>query len=156
MTDRPDHRENPRGPASRRQRLHHADLDGPGPASAPLVDEEAAAAAAEAGRIGGRPTRDEEVDLDHDPAMEPVYEAGGGEAEGFEMAEEELRENAEQGPATPGVGVRAVREETDRETEVPDPAVYGEADEEDVTEVTRDPAEGRDDPGAGPGLTSER
>jgi hypothetical protein len=88
--------------------------------------------------------------------MEPVYEAGGGEAEGFEMAEEELRENAEQGPATPGVGVRAVREETDRETEVPDPAVYGEADEEDVTEVTRDPGEGRDDPGAGPGLTSER
>jgi hypothetical protein len=122
----------------------------------PLADQEAAAAAAEAGRIGGRPTREEEVDLDHDPSMQAVLEGGGGEAEGFEMAEEELREHAEQGPATPGVEVRAVRAEVDRETEEVDPAVYGEADEEDVTEVTRDPQEGPDDPGAGPGLAADR
>ena len=122
----------------------------------PLADEEAAAAAAEAGRIGGRPTREEEVDMDHDPAMEPVYEAGGGEAEGFELAEEELREHAEQGPATPGVGIRPVREEVDRGTEEVDHAVYGEADEEDVTEVTSDPEEGPDDPGAGPGMAADR
>lgn len=122
----------------------------------PLADEEARAAAAEAGHIGGRPTRELEADMDHDPAMEPVYEAGGGEAEGFELAEEELREHAEHGPAKPGTQVRAVRQEVDRETERPDPATYGEADEEDVTEVVRDPAEGPDDPGAGPGIAADR
>jgi hypothetical protein len=105
----------------------------------PLADEQARAAAREAGAIGGRPTRDLEPDVDHDPAMEPVEEAGGGEAEGFELAEEELRENAEQGPTTPGVGVRPVREETDRETEEPDPAVYGEPDREPVSERRDDP-----------------
>jgi hypothetical protein len=122
----------------------------------PLADEEAAAAAAEAGRIGGEPTRELAPDLPHDPAMDPVYEGGGGESEGFELAEEELRENAEQGPAVPGVGVKAVRAEVDRETEEPDPATYGEPDEEDVTEVVRDPEAGPDDPGAGPGLAADR
>lgn len=120
-----------------------------------FADEEARAAAAEAGAIGGRPTRDLEEDLPHDPAMEPVYEAGGGEAEGFEMAEEELIEHSEHGPARPEVQVR-VREEMDRLTEEPDPGVYGEADQEDVSEVVRDPREGPDDPGAGPGIASER
>lgn len=33
----------------------------------------------------------------NDPAMQPVYEAGGGEQEGFEQSEELLRENAEHG-----------------------------------------------------------
>jgi hypothetical protein len=37
-----------------------------------------------------------------------------------------------------------------------DLATYGEADEEDVTEVVEDPGEGPDDPGRGPGLASER
>jgi hypothetical protein len=36
---------------------------------------------------------------DHDPAMEPVEEAGGGESEGFEQAEQELIEQAEHGDA---------------------------------------------------------
>jgi hypothetical protein len=121
----------------------------------PLAEEEAQAAAAEARRIGGRPTRDLEEDLPHNPAMDPVYEAGGGDAEGWEMAEEELIEHAEHGPAKPGVQIH-VREESDRFTEEPDQAVYGEPDEIDVTEVTRDPREGRDDPGAGPGLTADR
>jgi hypothetical protein len=45
------------------------------------AEAEADAAAAEAGAVGGR--RDE----DEDPAEQPVREAGGGEAEGFEHAE---------------------------------------------------------------------
>src|SRR5215210_725568 len=58
----------------------------------PLADEEAAAAAAEAGAIGGV-AGDEELD----PAERPVREAGGGEAEGFEMAEDDLVEHASHG-----------------------------------------------------------
>ena len=55
-----------------------------------LVREEEAAAAAAARNIGGR-AGDED---DFDPAMRPVYEAGGGEAEGFEQAEADLIRNA--------------------------------------------------------------
>ena len=51
-----------------------------------FAEEEAEAAAAEARNIGGRPTRDLEEDLPHNPAMDPVYEGGGGEAEGKEIA----------------------------------------------------------------------
>jgi hypothetical protein len=121
-----------------------------------LADEEAEAAAAEARAIGGRPTRDLEPEVPHDPASGPVYEAGGGDQEGFEMAEAELIEHAEHGPAKPEAQVR-VREEIDRETEEPDPGVYGEADEIDVTEVTRDPdPDPRDDPGPDPHVTHDR
>src|SRR4051794_11402858 len=95
----------------------------------PLAEEEAEAAAAEAGNIGGRATRDLEEDLPHDPAMDPVYEAGGGESEGFEMAEEELIEHSEHGPARPEVEVH-VREEEGFEESPPDREVYGEADDE--------------------------
>lgn len=56
------------------------------------VREEEAAAAAEAARIGG-----EVPAAGDDPAREPLVEAGGGESEGFELAEEELRENASHG-----------------------------------------------------------
>src|SRR3954452_689631 len=94
----------------------------------PLAEEEADLAREEARNIGGRPTRDLEEDLPHDPAMDPVYEAGGGEAEGFEMAEEELREHTEHGPAKPEVQVR-VREEDLSEEENTTEA-YGEGDEE--------------------------
>jgi hypothetical protein len=55
-----------------------------------LIREEEAAAASDAGHIGGR-AGDEE---DFDPSMRPVYEAGGGEAEGFEQAEADLVDNA--------------------------------------------------------------
>ena len=95
----------------------------------PLADEEAEAAAAEARNIGGRPTRDLEEDLPHDPAMDPVYEAGGGEQEGWEMAEEELIEHSEQGPNRPEAQVR-VREEEISEEGAPDPDLYGDADDE--------------------------
>jgi hypothetical protein len=59
----------------------------------PIVDEEAEAAAAEAAEIGG-PAPDDPVD---DPAQRPLVEGGEGEAEGFELAEEELIENASHG-----------------------------------------------------------
>jgi hypothetical protein len=94
----------------------------------PLAEEEADLAREEARNIGGRPTRDLEEDLPHDPAMDPVYEAGGGEQEGFEMAEEELIEHTEHGPAKPEVQVR-VREEDVSEEENRSES-YGEADEE--------------------------
>jgi hypothetical protein len=57
-----------------------------------LVSDEEEAAAEEAGSIGGRAG-----DEDLDPAERPVIEGGGGEAEGRELAEEELREHAEHG-----------------------------------------------------------
>jgi hypothetical protein len=65
-----------------------------------------------------------------DPALEPLIEAGEGESEGFELAEEELIENASHGDqhsdriaGRDAVGFDDVEE---------DPATYGEADEEDV------------------------
>jgi hypothetical protein len=64
------------------------------------------------GAIGGRAPEDE------DPARRPVEEAGGGEAEGFEQAEEDLREHAEHGDQGPNP-VRAAftpEEESDLET----------------------------------------
>lgn len=104
----------------------------------PLADEEAEAAAAEARAIGGKPTRDLEAELEVDESMRAVYEGGGGEGEGFEMAEAELIEHAQQGPAKPESQIH-VREEVDRETEEVDRAVYGEPDQVDVTEVGHDP-----------------
>src|SRR4051812_35639534 len=94
----------------------------------PLAEEEADLAREEARNIGGRATRDLEEDMPHNPAMDPVYEAGGGEWGGFEMAEEELREHPEHGPAKPEVQVR-VREEDVSEEENTSES-YGEADEE--------------------------
>jgi hypothetical protein len=63
---------------------------GPDPAR-----EEAERAADEAGGIGGR--RGAGQQAGGDPAMDPVYEAGGGESEGFELAERELIEHASHG-----------------------------------------------------------
>ncbi len=90
-------------------------------------------------------------DIEDDPAMEPVREAGGGEAEGFEQAESDLIDHAEHGeghgtPRPEQFGVEAEQ----------DPATYGEADEEDVTEKVADPNEPPDDPGTGPGIAAER
>ncbi|HEX2161785.1 MAG TPA: hypothetical protein VHF88_08195 [Thermoleophilaceae bacterium] len=55
----------------------------------PLVDEQAEAAAREAAEIGG-PDPTPGVD----PAERPRVEGGGGYAEGFEQAEEQLQRNA--------------------------------------------------------------
>jgi hypothetical protein len=54
--------------------------------------QETDAAAAEAARIGGVAG-----DEDLDPAQRPVVEGGGGEAEGFEQAEQALIEHASHG-----------------------------------------------------------
>lgn len=125
-----------------------------------LVEREVAAAASEAGRIGG-PHADDEPD---DPAMAPVYEAGGGEAEGFEAAERDLVENASHGThgRDPSGDAFTPEVESDRST-----AVSGDADHETVSEVTEDVPEpetenepraeaGGDEPAKGPGVTHER
>jgi hypothetical protein len=64
-----------------------------------LVEDEERAAAAEARAIGGTPiddvTESPDDDWHHgDPAFRAVEEAGGGQAEGFEQAEELLIEHA--------------------------------------------------------------
>jgi hypothetical protein len=56
------------------------------------VSEEAEAAAAEAARIGG----DAPIESD-DPSQQPLIESGQGESEGFELAEERLRDIASHG-----------------------------------------------------------
>jgi hypothetical protein len=114
-----------------------------------LVAEEESAAAAEAARIGGVAPHDS-----RDPAMDPVYQAGGGEQEGFELAEAELIENASHGDQTanPLRDAYTPEVETDRST-----AVYGESDRLPSTEVRHDPDEDGDDPMEGdPHLSADR
>jgi hypothetical protein len=105
--------------------------------------EEEDAAAEEAAEIGGE--RDDEleyVELDSRPAgisdeaWRPVEEAGGGEAEGFEEAEAELVERAEN---PHGPSPIADAEDYDEEAVALDQD-YGEADEEYTSE---------DEPGEG-------
>jgi hypothetical protein len=122
---------------------------GADPPTPGLVNEETSAAAAEAAAIGG-PAPDRDAD---DPAMSPVYQAGGGDQEGFEQAEADLIENASHGAgyANPLRDAISPELESDRSS-----AAYGGADDEPVTELTRDPEEGPDDPGAGPGLAADR
>lgn len=86
----------------------------------PIAEEEAEAAAAEAAKIGG-PTPDDFTD---DPAQRPLAEAGEGEAEGFELAEEELIDRAEHGDQKhfPDSDAPPAEEPTD--------ATYGEPDQE--------------------------
>ncbi|MGI9021574.1 MAG: hypothetical protein ACR2G3_12805 [Solirubrobacterales bacterium] len=66
------------------------------PSDDPRVDEEAEAAGREAAAIGGR-ARDEDIP----EAERPLREAGQGEAEGFEIAEEDLVEHASHGDDGP-------------------------------------------------------
>ena len=104
--------------------------------------EQEEAAAEEAAHIGG--DRDDELDYIErdsrpagisDEAWRPVEEAGGGEAEGFEEAEAELIERAEN---PHGPSPIADAGEYDEEAGALD-AEYGEADEEYTSE---------DEPGA--------
>lgn len=92
-------------------------------------------------------------DRKNDPAFEAVDEAGGGVAEGFEQAEEDLIENASHGdgmgdPLTDAIDNENV--EAERST-----AAYGEPDEVDATEVTSDP-EDPDGPGEGTPIAPDR
>jgi hypothetical protein len=73
----------------------------------------------------------------HDPALQPVEEAGGGVAEGFEQAEEELIENASHGDGEGDPLVDAIDNEN-VETE-DSTAAYGEPDQ---AEATEDPSPG--------------
>ncbi len=108
-----------------------------------LAEEEAAAAAAEAAAIGGAAPEE-----DLDPAERPVVEGGGGVAEGFELAEDELARHAShEDPAVPPTEAAfSPEEESDRST-----AAYGEPDEIYPTEVVADTPEAEDEAGAGPG-----
>ena len=87
----------------------------------PVAEEEADAAAAEAARIGG-PAPDDPVE---DPAQRPLVEAGEGEAEGFELAEAELIDNAEHGDEK-----RFPNRDASPPEEPSDTTAFGEADEE--------------------------
>jgi len=93
-----------------------------------LIREEEDAAAAEAGRIGGRSGME-----GMDEAKRSTAEHGGGEAEGFEEAEALLEEQATHGDS----GVDPLRDASRVEQEK-DPAVYGEADEVDSSETDVD------------------
>jgi hypothetical protein len=108
------------------------------------ISVEEQAAGAEARRIGGQ-AGDEHLD----PARRPLYEAGEGDAEGFELAEHDLRDHAEY---TFGEGIP--RPDQMGEEEERDPAVYGEPDEWDTHTVVSDP-EDPDLPAGGPGLTDD-
>jgi hypothetical protein len=71
-------------------------LAGDGDEEPDLVTREEREAAAAAGAIGGRAPDVGGVDPadEVDDAMRPVYEAGGGEQDGFELAERDLIRNA--------------------------------------------------------------
>jgi hypothetical protein len=129
------------------------------------------------------PTVDEDEHV-HDPAFQAVEEAGGGVSEGFETAEGQLIENIENAPDAdrtadafdlddPGTDVdEDVADDVEKVLDDADPgdaiaaphdqealrstAEYGEPDEVDTTEVVRDPDEGGDDPGTGPGIAFDR
>jgi len=103
-----------------------------------LVAQQEAAAAAEAAAIGGTVPADVE-----DPAMDPVYQAGGGEGEGWEAAEADLIENAthDDGHAEPQRDAIAPENESDRAT-----AVYGEADHSRSSELADDEGVPREEP----------
>jgi hypothetical protein len=87
-----------------------------------LAGEQEREAAAEAAAIGG-PVPDPDVD----PADRAVREAGGGESEGFEMAEEDLVRHAthEDPGGDPASDAFTPEVESDRSG-----AEYGEADQE--------------------------
>ena len=61
-----------------------------------------------------------------DPAWEAVEEAGGGESEGFEQAEQELIEHAEHGDPAPDPGTEAFPPEKEADLQTGEP---GEADD---------------------------
>lgn len=92
------------------------------------VRQEEDAAAAEAGKIGGRSGLE-----GMDEAERAAAEHGGGQAEGFEQAEQMLEEQASHGETSvdPLAGAGAVEEERD-------PAVHGDADEFESTETEDD------------------
>ena len=89
-------------------------------------EEEAELAGREAAEIGGTAG-----DEDLDPAERPLVEGGEGEAEGFELAEEELIDHASHAE----FGGNPLEDTYEVEGEEPsDEDVYGEADHEHSSE----------------------
>lgn len=95
-----------------------------------VEDEAEAAAAAEAGAIGGA-----QPNPGLPESERPLAEGGEGEAEGFELAEQELIESASHGdPSGNPLGDRFTPEDSASENL----ASYGEGDDEHVSEKTDD------------------
>ena len=93
-----------------------------------LAEQEASAAAAEAAAIGGPVSSEPAPDEgEPDAAERPLAEAGQGEAEGFEQAEQELIEHASHGDQH--AARRAIEEAPDESDDVL-AAEGGEADRE--------------------------
>jgi hypothetical protein len=110
-------------------REHEENLPEVGEGASPeerRVREEEAAAAREAGRIGGRSGME-----DMDPAERASAEHGGGVAEGFEQAEERLVETASHGD---GRGADPLKDAGEPE-EAPPRGEFGEPDEVESTET---------------------
>jgi hypothetical protein len=83
-----------------------------------FVEEEEAEAAREAAAVGGSVPRDTD-----DPAQQPLIEGGEGEAEGFELAEQDLEDIAEHGDE------KHFPDGLSEPEEAQDPDQYGEPDE---------------------------
>jgi hypothetical protein len=89
------------------------------------VNEQEQEAAREAGEIGGNAG----ADYDGDESQRALSEAGQGESEGFELAEQELIENAShEADSAPDPTHMAGREEASD----PTAQSYGEADSEEI------------------------
>ena len=87
------------------------------------------------GAIGGRVSDDPtEAEREMDEAQRPLSEAGEGESEGFELAEDELEEHASHGDQH---GAGRILEDAAMldEGEEQDPLVAGEADAEDPPDL---------------------
>jgi len=99
-----------------------------------FATREEMAAAAEAAAIGGRHPEAGGADTaEHvDEAMRPVYEAGGGEQDGFELAERDLVRNAshDDGGGFPERDAFTPERESDAAS-----VEYGEADDEELSDV---------------------
>ena len=130
------------------------DID-PGTPEDPLLRREEAAAAREAGGIGGRTPEYEGEEGGPAPEEDrAVIEGGEGVEEGFEVSEGDLRDAATHGENRYDP---AARDFGDEESAGDADAVSGEPDEIDVTETVRDPEAGPgEDPGEGPGISHDR
>lgn len=102
----------------------------PGPDSEREQEE---AAAAEAARIGGSPSSGEDPEVND--AQRPLDEAGQGEAEGFELAERELIENASHGDQH---AARRAAQDAPSTSDDAHGADAGEADQAHSSESSRD------------------
>jgi hypothetical protein len=101
-----------------------------------FVAQETDRAAAEAGAIGGRVSSESPPGGGVDEAQRPLSEAGEGESEGFELAEQELIEHASHGDQH--AARRAIEDAPLEESDDPRAAEGGEADFERSSEEEDD------------------